>query len=56
MPRTVRTIETKLDNAPWAPITPYLSYPDKLELAAGAGVQPGHLVGPGVVTSPESAR
>ena len=29
VPTSVRTIETKIDNPPWAPVTPYLSFPER---------------------------
>ncbi len=57
VPTSVRTIETRIDNPAWAPITPYLSYqqqnPDEVSAifaGHGRGVKPP----PGVVTSPES--
>ena len=59
VPTTVRTIETKIDNPPWAPITPYLNYSrsyierqNQEEVLALLGSQRAR--GPGVVTSPES--
>jgi hypothetical protein len=57
VPISVRTIETKLDNPAWAPITPYLSYQESRqnheEISAILGRAKPHI---GVVTSPESVR
>ena len=62
VPTTVRTIETKIDNPPWAPITPYLTYSEKQNVQTQEEVsaifsqsktKPHY---PGVVTSPESLR
>ena len=62
VPTTVRTIETKIDNPPWAPITPYLTYSEKQNVQtqeevsaifAQSKTKPNY---PGVVTSPESLR
>ena len=62
VPTTVRTIETTIDNPPWAPITPYLTYSEKQNVQtqeevsaifSQAKTKPHY---PGVVTSPESLR
>ncbi|TRY71051.1 hypothetical protein TCAL_12313 [Tigriopus californicus] len=57
VPTSVRTIETKLDNPPWAQVTPYLSYSERQgqeeinDIFRGAKYTQA-----GVVTSPESMR
>jgi len=64
VPTSVRTIETKIDNPPWAPITPYLTYSEKQNIQNQEEIsaifsQPKTTkfsVNPGVVTSPESLR
>ena len=62
VPTTVRTIETKIDNPPWAPVTPYLTYSEKQnvqmqeEVSAIFSQSKTKENYPGVVTSPESLR
>ena len=64
VPTTVRTIETKIDNPPWAPITPYLCYPEKQTVshaqeeitAIFSQCKNSQYTKDGVVTSPESMR
>lgn len=64
VPTTVRTIETKIDNPPWAPVTPYLCYPEKQSAshaqeeisAIFSQCKTSQYTKDGVVTSPESMR
>ena len=64
VPTTVRTIETKIDNPPWAPVTPYLCYPEKHSVshaqeeisAIFSQCKTSQYTKDGVVTSPESMR
>ena len=64
VPTSVRTIETKIDNPPWAPITPYLCYPEKQTPSHGqeeitaifSQCKTSHYIKDGVITSPESMR
>lgn len=57
VPTSVRTIETKLDNPPWAQVTPYLSYSEKQGQEEISDIfQGAKYTQPGVVTSPESMR
>lgn len=59
VPTSVRTIETKIDNPPWAPVTPYLQQiPHAQEeiSAIFSHCKSSQFTKAGVVTSPESMR
>ena len=61
VPKTVRTIETTINNLPWEPVTPYLTYSEKQNVQAQEEIsaifsESKSFTKPGVVTSPESMR
>eukprot|EP00095_Tigriopus_kingsejongensis_P006186 maker-scaffold191_size271209-snap-gene-1.35 protein:Tk06186 transcript:maker-scaffold191_size271209-snap-gene-1.35-mRNA-1 annotation:"s6 family -specific metalloendopeptidase adhesin" len=58
VPTSVRTIETKLDNPPWAQVTPYLSYQERQGQDEVSKIfrEAKSFTQSGVVTSPESVR
>ena len=60
-PTSVRSIESTIGNAPWAQVTPYLTYSESQSVKAQEEVtaifsQSVSFTRPGVVTSPESMR
>ena len=60
VPTSVRSIESTIDNAPWAQVTPYLTYSESQTVKAQEEVtaifSQNSFTRPGVVTSPESMR
>ena len=62
VPTSVRTIETKIDNPPWAPVTPYLTYSEKQNVQEEVSAifsqtrTSQGFTKPGITTSPESVR